>query len=143
MKRLQGPRRHLLIYHLCLLGFALGVTLYLFLLRGLHIPFKCAFFEFFHLYCPGCGMTRAGEALLRLDPLASLLSHPGCITGALVLLYYEISFFRATRGGRAPSIWPAITYAALLLLFFFVRNLLLVAYGIDYFGELLIYWSHA
>lgn len=35
-------------------------------------PFPCLFYEFFHLYCPGCGSGRASAALLHLNILEAL-----------------------------------------------------------------------
>ncbi len=38
-----------------------------FLLLWIYFSLPCVYFKFFHIYCPGCGMTRAYIALLHLQ----------------------------------------------------------------------------
>ena len=59
--------------------------------------YKCVFFEAFHLYCPGCGGTRALFALLRLDVLSSLKYNPVLIFGIIVYLFYDVRIFMAIK----------------------------------------------
>ncbi len=47
-----------LFTNLCILGLILWIA------SGTYI---CPFYYLFHIPCPGCGMTRACKALLRLD----------------------------------------------------------------------------
>ena len=101
----------------------------------------CAFSRISHLYCPGCGGSRAFWLLLRFDILGSLVANPATLTGLVTLGYYEIAFFlSAGRGVRVYS-WPAIAYAVLIVVHFVLRNVLLVACGIDPLGDHLAYWS--
>lgn len=101
--------------------------------------FACAFAQRAHLYCPGCGGSRALFALLRLDILGSLACNPAVLFGGATVAYYEIALVGYARGRRVSAV-PAIAYAALILLFFLVRNILLVVAGIDPLGDLIAYW---
>lgn len=140
---MKRARRALLFYHLALLLAADGVTTYLILLRRAGLPFVCRFSARTHLYCPGCGFTRALEALLRLDIPASLLANPMLLVLALTLAYYEVAFWLAAfrRRGFSVSHRPAVCFAYALLAYAVLRNLLLVFLHIDPLGDLLPYWN--
>lgn len=142
-KRLSIPKpyRPFALLNVLLALFAIGGAIYLTLASRAPALFACVFARRAHLYCPGCGGSRALYALLRLDLLSSLAANPALIGGILTLGYYEIAFFRTARGhGRVRS-WPAIAYAALIVCFFVLRNLLLVFCGIDPLGDQIGYWS--
>jgi hypothetical protein len=134
--------RNWLLYNGALLLLAAGVALYLFLLRGAELPFRCLFAAKAHLYCPGCGCTRALEALLSLNVAASLSANPMALCLLLTLLYYEVMLTRLLkRDCRARvSQLPAVLFAYALLGFFLLRNLLLICWHIDPLGDLIQYW---
>lgn len=135
------PYRPLALLNLLLFLFVVGGALYLALASRAPGLFACVFARRAHLYCPGCGGSRALYALLRFDLLASLTANPAVLGGILTLGYYEIAFFRAARGrGRARS-WPLVAFAVLIVSFFVLRNLLLVLCGIDPLGDQIGYWS--
>lgn len=110
-------------------------------ISGLHIP--CTFALLFHLYCPGCGCTRAAEALFRLDPLASLVANPSVLLGGITLLYYEaVLILRVRRGeGKPPSYLPAILFLIFFLGYTALRNILLVTLRFDPLGDHFMFWS--
>ena len=93
------------------------------------------------IYCPTCGITRASHALLRLDLAAALRYHPGIFLLIALVLYYEISLLFVALRGEELSLkkvkkWPFFAVAALFLVFFLVRNILLFC-GIDLIGDFL------
>ena len=51
---------------------------------------ECDIYKTTHLFCPGCGNTRAVYALLRGDILASLRFNPTIIGGAVLFILYYI-----------------------------------------------------
>lgn len=136
----QGGRTWL-IYNASLFVAAVGALLYFFVLRHILPPFPCAFACLTHLYCPGCGFTRALGALLRLDLPLALAANPMAIWLCLTLFYYEVAFLLAWRRGRRVSTLPAVVFAYALLGYAVLRNLLLVTGGIDPLGDLIQYWS--
>ncbi|MBQ8173898.1 MAG: DUF2752 domain-containing protein [Clostridia bacterium] len=131
----KGRVRHLLFFNGCLFAAAVAVAVYMVLLYGLDFPFRCSFSAASHLYCPGCGFTRAVRALLSFDILASLAAHPFALLGIGVIGYYEVALFRAARGRGRVRAWPAVSFAVGLLCFFVLRNLLLILFGIDFLGD--------
>ena len=127
--------KHLLLFNGCLLAAAIAVATYMILLYRFDFPFVCSFSEASHLYCPGCGFTRATRALLSLDILSSLAAHPFALLGVLAIGYYEVALFRAARGKGRVMAWPAVAFAFGLLCFFLLRNLLLILFGVDTLGN--------
>ena len=107
----------------------------------------CGLKLFFHLYCPGCGGTRAVDPFLHGRFIHSLLLHPTILYLFVFFLSYYIPSLLLILGIRKKPI-KYITYLyilcgllAVILIFFIARNLLLVYAGYDYIGECLCYWT--
>ena len=142
MEEKLAARRRFFAFNGTLFGiFSLFFAYWLFVkISGIHFP--CMFSLLAHLYCPGCGGTRAAEALLRLDVLGSLAANPTVFLGIFVLLYYEIALIRAICRGedKAPSLRPAAVLLAFFVAYSFLRNILLVTLHFDPLGDHLAYW---
>ena len=57
-------------------------------LVGRYFGITCIWKQFFDIYCPGCGMTRACIAALRLDLKTAFSYHPMFFSVPLLVLYY-------------------------------------------------------
>ena len=93
------------------------------------------------VYCPACGMTRALRALLCLRVGAAARYNP-CVFPLLgCVAYYEVVglFALASRRGapRRVARWPLTVLLAALLVFFVVRNILLLVFSLDPTGDFL------
>jgi len=66
LKHKELIRKIILFVGLILL-LVLGILLYVWLNIKYNIGFPCSINQIFGIYCPGCGLTRAGIALLKLD----------------------------------------------------------------------------
>ena len=104
------------------------------LMRKLGIT-GCSFYELTHLYCPGCGGTRALESLLSFDIFSSLKYNAILLPGILLFLYYDIRIFIAAYLEDDDFILknifiPILVYVIFIIINFIVRNILLVC-GID------------
>ncbi len=110
----------------------------------LGIP-TCTISRLLHIYCPGCGGTRAVRALLTGDLLHALRCNifvPWFIFCALT------QYLRALRAliRRDPYAcpiqrWTWISMIVLILLLFVLRNILLIFYGYDYLGDHQAFWA--
>jgi len=102
-----------------------------------HVPLPvCRFYEQLHIYCPGCGCTRAFAALLQGDILRSLRYNAGVFyfaAGAAVYLVSQtvqrLSRGRIRCGIRYRNVYLYIGLG-ILVLNAVVWNILWHAYGI-------------
>lgn len=96
----------------------------------------CWFYRNWHVYCPGCGGTRAVAALAHGRLLESFCCHPAVpVTAVLAVAYLFSQTVRRLRGGRGWALcydarWPWLLMA-LLLANCVLRNLLLASFGIE------------
>ena len=98
----------------------------------------CIVRDRFHIYCPGCGGTRAVEALLRLQPFRSLYYNP--VVVLLIIVVICITGIRIAESKRArkyntAKILVLKLFLAIWLAYSVVRNILLVSCGIDLLGD--------
>ncbi len=107
--------------------------------------FRCVFHDAFHLYCPGCGGSRSVDALFRLDLVKSFLYYPAILYTCGVIAFCDAVMLQAivkrdisiTRKIK-PIIF--ILIPIIVMIHFFVRNILLVFFGIDSLNDLIVYW---
>jgi len=89
---------------------------------------RCPFYALTHLYCPGCGATRAVAELLH-GHLAAALHFNAAVTVLLPMLLWHSSrmYWTAVRDNRV--VWPKVrdwswrAALAMVLLFAVVRDL--------------------
>jgi hypothetical protein len=110
------------------------------------IPARCAVHDLFHIYCPGCGGTRAVYLLLHLHPVQSFLYHPLVVFVALILAMYEIGavITLIRRDGRRYYYlkdWFCYVALGIIIVNWVLRNILLIQFHVDYIGDLLQYWQ--
>ena len=107
----------------------------------------CNFSQQFHLYCPGCGGTRAVESLLHGHVITSFMQNPVPVYAILLFLRIWIALFHNTFFCKIQSkLWIVLySWEAWGILFvvvgnFIIRNLLLVFFGWDYLGDMTQYY---
>ena len=102
---------------------------------------KCVFLNKLHLYCPGCGGTRAVYALLNFDFVASFIYNPIVILGGIAYLYYDArAIIAICKKDEEYFLKRKFTLlmvlAGILIAYFIIRNVLLLN-GIDLIGDVL------
>ena len=104
----------------------------------------CPMHDLWHIYCPGCGGTRAMVALVRGQLLYSLACNPLSAYLAVGFVAFgvrsAVAIFRDEPRVLHLKAWYFWTLLVITVVFFIVRNLLLVHFGIDYLGDLADYW---
>ena len=105
----------------------------------------CWLHDKLYLYCATCGGTRVVEALLHFDLLRALeLNCFVVLSFALVLTLDVIAWVRFFQKKNPffplpKGVW--IPWIAFTLAYPFVRNVLMIAFGIDPTGDLVGFWD--
>lgn len=126
-----------MIVNAALGGCALFMIAVMLLQRYHLIPsFPCFVHEFFNVYCPGCGGTRALFALFHGQVLHSLIYNPAIVLGAILILYYEagVIITLVRRDGKVHFYQKCgllYTYLVIVILFAIIRNWLLIEFQFD------------
>ena len=78
----------------------------------------CPSYTLLHIYCPGCGSTRAVGALMHGDVLLSLRQNPAIVVMLLLAVLYYLEFALKVWGVRfrIPLLHNMKFIAALLVL---------------------------
>ena len=87
----------------------------------------------YNLYCPGCGGTRALIALLRFDIVKSIQYNPMVL---ILVLYFSAFFAQFVFRKILVSNKLVISIIIMWGIFFVLRNVLLVFWGIDCLGDI-------
>lgn len=96
----------------------------------------CLLYTLFHVYCPGCGGTRAVFALLRGDVLQSLYYHPVVVYTVVMYAWYLISNTvqwlskEKIRIGTNFKTWYGVVAIVIIVVNWVVRNVLLLVWEI-------------
>lgn len=106
----------------------------------------CFMNAFLHIYCPGCGGTRAIDYLLHGQILKSFICHPLVVYLLLLFLSYFLpatyTYVIKRNGRKYYRFRPFTLYVMLgiILGFFFLRNALMIFLHYDFLGDCLKYW---
>ena len=138
------------IYFVFFLLFVCGITAiliyHLFDLKFEGSRPACFVNLFMHIYCPGCGGSRAFDFLLHGQMLKSAASNPIVLYGFMMFFYYFIpasyTYVIKKDGIKHHKFHMWTLYGLLIIVvgFFLLRNVLLLAFHYDYLGDCLNYW---
>lgn len=101
----------------------------------LNLPIRCVFNEYMHIYCPGCGGTRAIVLLLHGDIAAAFVYHPFVVYGALIFSVFMISrtLHFITEGkvkGIRFHLWFIYAGGAIVVAQWLIKLMFLLAFDI-------------
>lgn len=102
----------------------------------------CAMLSTLHVYCPGCGGTRAMFAFLQGHFMKSLYYNPAVLLGAVLVLYYEITVIVTIVKNNGKTYYYnkatfLYLYLAIVVGFAVFRDVLLLVAQIDLLGDVL------
>lgn len=130
-------KEYCIIHIVCILAILMTAGYLLLQQKKLLSPIPCVFLELTHLYCPGCGGTRAVIALLHGNILQSLRFNPAVFLGIIVIIYYEVCAIITIIKNNGRCYYnkygiPLYVYLVIIVIFAVVRDIILVRYGIDW-----------
>ena len=130
-----------LVFNLAILSLSFTYLILVNLYDGAVSDPTCRFQQVFSLYCPGCGGSRALRALMRLDLVSALRLHPPLVSALPLVVYAEVLLILGILRCDARyitrfKIWTLTVPVIFAVVFFFVRNALLLS-GIDILGDIL------
>ena len=104
----------------------------------------CLMHRFF-IYCPLCGGTRAVAALFRFDFLAALKYNAFVVLLCFAVLLLDVWAWVRYFQKKEPLVllpnWSYVVFSAILLVYFILRNVLMIFWGIDPTGDLVSFWD--
>lgn len=139
----MSRRRSFWTFHLIALVLAGGWISCFFLFSRLraagYFVVTCPLHDLLKIYCPLCGGSRAILSLFRFDLPGAFRANPAVLLSLPVLLFYYVrALVIFARGGafsfRIPRKWT-VALLCLFAAFFVLRNVLLIAFGIDPLGD--------
>lgn len=104
---------------------------------------ECGIRTRFGIYCPGCGGTRAVEAFLSGEILQSLKFNPIVLLFladiVLTIAVAVVGVLKKERNYKISRIILVYNWAilAFFAIYFVLRNVLLVKFGVDMLGDFL------
>lgn len=135
-------RRKLALFILVNAAVVFAAVAYVLIFYSEEAPITCRFKEVLHIYCPGCGGTRAVYYLLRFDFIGSFLANPAVLCTSLILADLDVRALLSliTNNPKAFTNFKSKVFLlipAILILNFVIRNILLWEFGIDLLGDIL------
>ena len=115
---------------------------------GISFGGPCFLWKYFHLYCPTCGGTRSVQYFVSGRFVESLLANPAPIV--MLVFYVRIwaaLLYNCMSAGKQEKMVPPLTdmeawgILIAVVVYFVVRNLLMIFFHIDYLGDLVGYWQ--
>jgi len=102
---------------------------------------SCSFKDTYNIYCPGCGGTRAMEALSHFDIIRSLYYNPAVISLLAFFITLIVSIILEYKKHnikhiKTIQISSCITIG-IILGNCIIRNTMLLLFGIDWLGDIL------
>ena len=104
----------------------------------------CLMHRFF-IYCPLCGGTRTVAALIRLDFEAAWNYNAFVVILVAVVLCLDVWAWVRYFQKKEPLIilpkWSWFAFCSALVIYFILRNVLMIFFGIDPTGDLVYFWD--
>ncbi len=128
-------------YYVCLGIIAVAIIVGC-VLKFLEIPITkldktpCVWITYLGVYCPGCGGTRAVEALMHGDFLQSLLYHPVVLyTVGLIGVYVSSHTLNIISKGRVKALllhgWYLYLMLVIIIVQWLIKNVLMLVFLIE------------
>lgn len=136
----RNERMEFTIYLTCLISlFLFGVTIIILKIKNIEvtelIDAPCGFYTHLHLYCPGCGGTRAVKYMLHGNILYSLWCHPFVLYSFVLMVYFTVRYSIYLISKKRIKKWNfkymyIYIDVGLLLGQWIIKNILLYFYNI-------------
>ena len=129
----------------------LGLCLLFFVYRSImsRLPTMlsgCMMHDFFKIYCPLCGGTRAVSSLLQFDFVSAVRYNLFVVAMIVAVIFADIrAGVRLLKGKEKLFLCPLRVWIAAIIffvLFAVLRNVFMIWLGYDPTGDLGVFWNH-
>lgn len=137
---------HFALLHAALILCATAFPLYFRIAKQYGTRFSgCLLHDWFKLYCPLCGGTRAVDAILHFRFAESMRANPVVVLLIFAFLICDLIVFlqllmKKERILKIPK-YAWIVLLVALVLYGILRNVLLIGFEIDPLGDLVLFWK--
>ena len=106
------------------------VFLYFIVTHFIPIYIPCPIHYIFHIYCPGCGVTRMIKSMIELDFVSAFHYNQVLFISSPIIIFLIINYIYCNFKGKRPLVYKIpnyIYYIYLVILFIFMiyRNIFL------------------
>lgn len=122
-------KKKLIVSLLYIISSIIVITIYFFALNKINLQIQCPIYLVFHIYCPGCGLTRMIYSILKLEFYQAFRYNPLLFISLPIIIILAIDKYISWLKNKKTCLYDNISnktwyiILAITLIYFVLRNL--------------------